>query len=73
MTASDHLQPGQFFHGTASELRPGDMLDPSQELGAKRGQGRVYATTDRQAALNYGEYKAMARRAGYGEDARPGI
>ena len=57
-----------FFHGTASEFQPGDRIDPGQELGARRGQGHVYATTDQRAALNYGRYKAMARHAGYGED-----
>jgi hypothetical protein len=30
MTASDHLSPGQFFHGTHAELNSGDLIEPGK-------------------------------------------
>jgi hypothetical protein len=57
-----------WFHGTATEYQPGDLVKPEYELGAKRGQGRVYATTRASTARDYGRHKADALRAGYGID-----
>jgi hypothetical protein len=31
MSAANHLSPAQFFHGTAHDLKPGDLIDPGRE------------------------------------------
>jgi Rifampin ADP-ribosyl transferase len=55
---------GPFYHGTATEYQPGDLVSPEYELGRRRGQpGRVFATTDPGAARGYGAHKAAAQHA----------
>lgn len=46
MTATDHLSPQQFFHGTSHEFAPGDMVQNSR--------GSVYAANDIGEAAMYG-------------------
>lgn len=61
MTASEHLNPQQFFHGTSAEFQPGDLVDPKREIGVRRGQkSYAFMTTSQDAARNYGKYKADA-------------
>ena len=61
MAASDNLSPVQFYHGTSREFQPGDLVDPKQEIGVRRGQkSHAYMTADADAAKNYGKYKAQA-------------
>lgn len=70
MAASEHLSPRCFFHGSAAEFEPGELVDPAQEIGVRRGQrAHAYMTSSTEAAQNYGRYKADALRAGYGEEA----
>lgn len=49
------------FHGTAHEFAPGDLVDPSNELGGRRGDSYVFMTSDLEVAMNYGRHKAWAR------------
>lgn len=46
------------YHGTSKVFRPGDMLDPSYELGGRRGNSWSFATADPEAAHNYAKHKA---------------
>jgi hypothetical protein len=62
MSANDHMQPQQFYHGTAHEFAPDDMPDPSHELDGKSGRSYAYMTADAQVARSYGRYKAEAQR-----------
>lgn len=49
MSASDHLSPQQFFHGTNAKLEPGkDMVIP--------GRKHTYFTTDKDVASKLGKY-----------------
>jgi hypothetical protein len=49
------------YHGTAEAFAPGDTVDPSYELGARRGRAFVYATTDPDVARNYARHKAWVK------------
>lgn len=63
---------GPFFHGTASEFKPGDLVHPDYEVGGRgKGKNEVFMTLDPQAAHNYGKYKAQARWAIGDDDAAP--
>lgn len=49
MTASDHLNGTQFYHGTNAKLEPGkDMVIP--------GRKHTYFTTDKPTAAHIGKY-----------------
>lgn len=63
-------QNGPYYHGTASAFEPGDLVDPSHEIG-RRGGGEVFMTTDPEAAHNYGRYKAQAQWAIGNDNAEP--
>jgi 2'-5' RNA ligase/phage-related protein len=52
---------GPFYHGTAHEFQPGDYVDPSYELGGRRGNSHAFMTSDPEVAHNYGKHKAWAR------------
>lgn len=59
MSASDHLSPQQFYHGTDADLSTGAVLRPASELypGEKPTHhlwDRVSVTTDPEEATNYG-------------------
>lgn len=67
MAASDHLNPRQFFHGTAAPLKAGDTLVPGSQLGGtsstygaehEHAQG-VHVTDDMHAARHFAEESAM--------------
>jgi Rifampin ADP-ribosyl transferase len=60
-----------FFHGTSAEFAAGDEICPDRELGARKGRGSVYVTTDPRVARDYGKYKASAQRV-IGNDAARG-
>ena len=47
MTASDHLSGQQFhfFHGTASEFQPGEVIHPHESLHGPSTGGHVYVTS----------------------------
>lgn len=34
VSASDHLNPQQFFHGSSQEFEPGDLVRPQRDTGA---------------------------------------
>jgi len=57
MSASDHLSPKQFFHGTIETLKPGDVIKPRTEHGA------AWATTDLDYALKHTQNRVVS---GYG-------
>ncbi|MGW1436933.1 2'-5' RNA ligase family protein [Streptomyces griseus] len=52
---------GPFFHGTAHEFQPGDYVDPSYELGGRKGKSHAFMTSDAGVAHNYGKHKAWTR------------
>ena len=47
MSASDHLSPKQFFHGTIETLNPGDIIKPRYK------NGTAWATSDLNYALQH--------------------
>jgi Rifampin ADP-ribosyl transferase len=62
MAATDHLSPPQFFHGTTSEFKPGDMLSPD---GAKahghfenNSKGYVHFSEYSSGGADYAEGRA---------------
>lgn len=61
----------RWFHGTATEYQPGDLVKPEYAVGFPRGQGRTFATTDPAVARDYGRHKADALYAGYRIEAEP--
>ena len=61
----------RWFHGTATEYQPGDLVKPEYAVGFPRGQGRTFATTDPAVARDYGRHKADALWAGYRMEAEP--
>ncbi len=71
MSAQDNLSPKQFYHGTNSELSPGDKLTPegamSQgpwEAAGSSGGGRppaVFFTSSYKHADMYGAVRAQMR------------
>ena len=65
MAAADHLQPGQFFHGTHEQLEPGEVLRPGREVGRGRGHS-VWLTPSADDARGWGT--ARARRSGFAAD-----
>lgn len=58
--AAEHPD-GPFYHGTAHEFQPGDYVDPSYELGGRKGNSHAFMTSDPEVAHNYGQHKAWAR------------
>lgn len=73
MTASEHLSPGQFFHGSGNAYQPGDELN---EEGARQagGGGRVWLTPNHRVAAHYARLNAMGRREYFGDgEARPHV
>ena len=66
MTASDHLQPQQFFyHGTNADLKPGDYLSPrgANDYGRAEGASHrsyVYATYALEQAWTYARSRVSA-------------
>lgn len=46
------------YHGTSRVFQPGDMLDPSYELGGRKGRSYSFATTSPDVAHNYAKHKA---------------
>lgn len=58
MTASDHLSPGQFYHGTNQKLEPGTRLVPGGSGDRWRDtDSHVYFTSNPDAAMHYAEHK----------------
>lgn len=58
MSAQDHLNPHQFFHGTRAELRPGDLIEPGYTKANYSGfKGKrlphVYMTDNQVEAQGY--------------------
>ena len=56
MSASDNLNPRQFFHGTHHKFEPGAVLDPAQKPGiahALSSPDHFYFTTSRDKAEAY--------------------
>ena len=63
MAASDHLSPGQFYHGTRYDFAPGTELTPegiphaARDRGQFNGPTHVYATTNHEAAEHFARNK----------------
>jgi hypothetical protein len=59
MSASDHLNPQQFFHGSDHVFGTGDTIDPSRALPyvqQSHGDAYAFATTDRDTASRFGRH-----------------
>jgi len=48
------------YHGTSQVFQPGDYIDPSYELGGRKGKSYAFATTSPEVAHNYAKHKAWA-------------
>lgn len=48
MSAQDHLNPQQFYHGTPHEFKPGEMVEPGRMMD------HAYASTSAAVARGYG-------------------
>jgi len=57
MSASDYLQPRQFYHGTRHEFTPGDLVDPGREQNPDPSASGPYAyvSPDKSFASGYGK------------------
>lgn len=64
MSASDALQPGQFFHGTTADLAEGDEVLPASKVGRGRGKS-VWLATHPDSAESWAH--ARAARDGHSE------
>ena len=53
MTASDNMTPRQFYHGTRTHLKPGDLIAAgySSNYGARKQASWVYLTGTLDAAI----------------------
>lgn len=60
MSALDNLNPQQFYHGTAAELKPGEMVTPGHESDWYQRSSSVFATDDLSIARTYAGYAADA-------------
>lgn len=67
MSADDHLSPGQFYHGTATRFRKGDLVEPARQGHRSNFEdedrnvydpGLAYATTNLDAAWGYAKTAA---------------
>jgi hypothetical protein len=61
MTATEHLSPAQFFHGTSAHWESGDMIDPNQAHAKTFNvsqSDRVYFTSDPARASFYADRAA---------------
>lgn len=63
MTATNHLQPMQFYHGTAAKLSPGDTLTPQGANAYGRTEKassheHVYFSDQKQDASDYAWYRS---------------
>lgn len=60
MAASDHLSPGQFYHGSNHEFAPDDLVEPghSPNIGAGRADrsDHVYVASTPEHASAYGKH-----------------
>lgn len=64
MSATDHLNQMQFFHGTTHGFEPGDVIDPSKPHTTNWGISdptRAYITTDREDAQDWARQAARRR------------
>lgn len=48
------------YHGTSRVFQPGDVVDPSYELGGRKGKSYAFATSSPEVAHNYAKHKAWA-------------
>lgn len=71
MSAQDHLQPQQFYHGSAHKFEPGDLVDPDRPSHYQpHPEGHAYFTTNAERARGYAN-RALAREPyEAGKDAR---
>jgi hypothetical protein len=56
MSAADHLNPQQFYHGTRYKFTPGTELSTGAAPRGNQGYGatdKVYYTSDRRLAMDY--------------------
>jgi mRNA-degrading endonuclease RelE of RelBE toxin-antitoxin system len=58
VAAYQHGQP--LYHGTSQAFQPGDTVEPSYELGGRKGSSWAFATSDPDVAHNYAKHKAWA-------------
>jgi hypothetical protein len=63
MAAEDNLSRAM-FHGTTSNLKPGDIVDPTQQVIS--GKKEAYATTNYTEAHGYARIRAHNRDALFG-------
>lgn len=79
MAASDHLSPGQFFHGSYHDLEPGQEITPqgANDAGRKHlgsGQKHAYYTDDPGLARAYAPHvytvEPLAPSSGRGRDTK---
>jgi len=61
MVRSSAMEEQRYYHGTSHPFQPGDMVDPSYELGGRRGNSHAFMTSDPQVAHNYAKHKAWAQ------------
>lgn len=52
---------GPYFHGTSHPFQPGDLVDPSYELGGRPGKSHAFMTSDPDVAHNYAKHKAWVK------------
>lgn len=62
MAASDHLSPGQFYHGTRRPLKPGQLITPGRRANHSASSPRhVYFTEN---ASQAGQWADLAKGRG---------
>lgn len=64
MAASDHLSPGQFFHGTPHQFKPGDELTREGAFAAKHSESQIktakrYGIPTEEDHLYYGDHSFL--------------
>jgi hypothetical protein len=68
MSAQHNLSKKQFpehlFHGTTADLKPGDIIQPTQQVISEKKE--AYATTEYSEAHSYARVRAKNRNALFG-------
>jgi rifampin ADP-ribosylating transferase len=54
MSASDHLSPQQFYHGTPQRFQPGDVIAPGHEPHSGIRTEHVFLSTSKRNAKGWG-------------------
>jgi rifampin ADP-ribosylating transferase len=70
MTAHDNLSQPQFFHGSAHDFSPGDVIDPAQShesVNKSTPSGHAAFTTNSNKAETYGHMAAAKSTGEWGK------